>query len=121
MKKQDIFEILCGEYLNEMDQKKENFNKCISNFDKCIEDYIIPYLNDNKEKFGYIFDLNSNDETTKEKTTRLLNAVISNFKEVVSLTPEYFLSLQKEKNYEYACHGICFAILIGNDINELVK
>ena len=43
------------------------------------------------------------------------------FKEVVSVAPEYFLTLQKEKDFEYACQGIYATILLGNDIKKLVK
>lgn len=123
MKKQNILSILLSDNLKEKKQKEENFNMVITDFDKCIEDYIIPYLSskENQEVFGYVFNLNTNDDIVKEKTLRLLNVITKLFKEVVSVAPEYFLTLQKEKDFEYACQGICATILLGNDINKLVK
>jgi len=123
MEKQNILTILLRDHLKEIEQKEENFNKVITDFDKCIEDYIIPYLSskENQEVFGYVFDLNTNDDIVKEKTLYLLEAVKDLFKDYVSIAPDLFDFLQKEKNFEYACHYICSFILQSNQIKKLVK
>lgn len=119
MKKQNILDLLCDDLILEINQKQENFNKCINNFDECVEKNIIPYLIEIQEKFGFVFDLNSNDETIKEKSKYILSVMIREFRELISITPDFFISLKKENNYDTACKGIIYYILLGNDIKKL--
>ena len=119
MKKQNILDLLCDDLILEINKKQDNFNKCINDFDKCIEDNIIPYLTEQQEKFGYIFDLYSNDEIVREKSKYILSVIIKEFRELISITPDFFISLKEENDFDTACKGIIFYILMGNDIKQL--
>lgn len=119
MKKQNILELLCEDLILEINKKEENFKKCIDDFDKCVDNNIIPFLIDRHEEFGFEFDLNSNDEALKEKSKLILGIMIREFRELISITPDYFLAEKEEKGFDMACNLILGNILLGNDIKEL--
>lgn len=116
MKKKHILDLLTEDYFKERKTKNDNFNNCISNFNDYIEKYIKPCLIMNQERFNYQFDLNSGDNNIKEWSNIFLNTMCFAFKDLVSYSPNLYLSLL-EKNIEYACSGICFYILISNITN----
>lgn len=121
MKKQNILELLCDDFISAFYTKEENFKKCITDFDKCITDNIIPYLEDCQTTFGFVFDLNSNDKTVKEKSLFILSTITRKFKELVSLVPDYFLITKEEEGFDMACEFLLLNILSGNDIKTMFK
>lgn len=119
MKKQNILDLLCDDLILEVNTKIENFKKCIDDFDKCVDNNIIPYLISEHERFGFDFDLNSNDIAIKEKSEFILCVMIREFRELISITPDYFLAKKEEEGFDKACNYMLFHILMGNDIKEL--
>lgn len=119
MKKQNILNLLCEDMVKEINKKEENFKKCINDFDECIDNNIIPFLIDNQKEFGFVFNLNSNDKEIKEKSLFILSVIIKEFKNLISIAPDYFLLEKEEKGFDSACNCIVFHILMGNDIKEL--
>ena len=45
--------------------------------------------------------------------------MIREFRELISITPDFFISLKEENDYNTACKDIIYYILLGNDIKEL--
>jgi len=119
MKKQNILDLLCDDLIVEVNTKIENFKKCIEDFDKCVDNNIIPFLVERHEEFGFEFDLNSDDIAIKEKSEFILCVMIREFRELISVTPDYFLAEKEENGFDMACNYILFHILMGNDIKEL--
>lgn len=116
MKKYNILQLLQDEYNNEYEIRKNNFQSCIPNFEQCVSSNIIPFLeNDIKPyNFNFEFDLNSNDTLTKYKSMWLLKIVNKKFFEMISYTPNYFKSVEKEKGFDLACYDICTKLLYQN-------
>lgn len=121
MKKQNIFELLCSDVIKEFEVKKKNFEMCINDFDKCIEENIIPFLIDNQERYGYVFDLQSHDDNIKNKSEQILSIITFHFEEVVSSTPTYFLDTVRKESFDIACKRICFDIFLLNNTKDLLK
>lgn len=119
MKKQNILDLLCDDLVLEINTKIENFDKCIDDFDKCVDNNIIPFLIERHEEFGFKFDLNSTDIAIKEKSESILGIMIREFRELISITPDYFLAEKEENGFDIACNLILGNILMGNDIKEL--
>lgn len=117
MKKKHILDLLTEDYFKERKTKNDNFGNCISDFDDYIEKYIKPCLIMNQERFNYQFDLNSSDDNIKEWSNKFLNIMCFSFRDLISVSPNLYLSLLKEKDIEYACSGICFYVLISNITN----
>lgn len=121
MKKQNILDLLCDDLVTKFYTKQENFKKCITDFDKCINENIIPFLVDYQTDFGYVFDLNSNNTLVKEKSQYILCVIIKEFKELVSRVPDYFLATQEKGDFDTACRTFLINILKPNDIKTMFK
>ena len=123
MKKQNILEILFVEKLKQIAIEEENFNSCIPNFEECITEYIIPFLEVNQKLYslGFEVDVNSTDELIKKKSLILLELLSQGFKNLISTNPNLFnYYYGADKDFEYACSMICFLVMLGN-INEYKK
>lgn len=123
MKKQNILEILFVEKLKQIAIEEENFNSCIPNFEECITEYIIPFLEVNQELYslGFEVDVNSSDELIKKKSLILVELISRGFKDIISTNPNLFnYYYGEDKDFEYACSRICFLVMLGN-INEYKK
>lgn len=119
MKKQNILNLFCEDLELNLYEKRENFKKCINDYDKCINENIIPFLVVNQKMLGFKFDLNSNDKSIKEKSEFLLKIMIREFRGLVSVTPDYFLAIQEEEGFDEACSNMLLHVLLGSDITEL--
>lgn len=120
MKKQNILEILFVEKLKPIAIEEENFNSCIPNFEECITEYIIPFLevNQNLYSLGFEVDVNSTDELIREKSLILVELLSKGFRDLISTNPNIFnYYYGEDKDFEYACSRICFLVMLGN-INE---
>ena len=88
MKKQNILEILFVEKLKQIAIEEENFNSCIPNFEECITEYIIPFLEVNQKLYslGFEVDVNSTDELIKKKSLilRIRSEYFSQFIHIIS-------------------------------------
>jgi|GEM_PF-2492207 len=117
MKKQNILKILADEYIQRDEEKKKNFSKCIENWNEYKEIYIKSFLNMNKEFFKYDFDLNSNDEKLKLWSEKFYELVCFLFKDLISSSPNLYLSFVNEKDEGYACANFCTYVLRDNLAN----
>lgn len=116
MKKKNILQLLQDEYDKKYVIRKKNFQSCIEDFKECVSLNIIPFLKNDIElfNFDFKFDLNSNDLLIKYKSIWLLKIVNKKFFEIVSYTPNYFKSVEKEKGFDMACYDICTKLLYNN-------
>lgn len=114
MKKQNILKILTDEYLNQKEEKKKNFNKCIENWDEYKEINIKFFLELNKDFFKYDFDLNAKDEKLKLWSEYFFELVCFLFEDLVSTSPDLYLSFVNEEDEAYACANFCTFVLRDN-------
>ena len=82
MRKKNILDLLFEDLKKQIELEKSNFDSCVDDYNKCINDYIVPFIIDNQETFGFDFkfDLNSNDENIRNKSTLLKEVLIYDFK-----------------------------------------
>jgi len=113
MKKINVLDALADDALKVYNQKKYNFNKCISDWDKYKEECIEPFLDMNQDFFKYKFDLNSNDIRIKEWSIIFYSLICSHFKDLVSCIPDLYLDFANGTDIEYACANFCIYILKG--------
>ncbi|MDD4733753.1 MAG: hypothetical protein PHU05_02720 [Bacilli bacterium] len=127
MKKQNILKILADEYIQRDEEKKNNFNKCIKNWNEYKEIYIKSFLNMNKDFFKYDFDLNSTDEKMKLWSEHFYELVCFLFEDLISSSPDLYLLFVNEKDEGYACANFCTYVLRDNladirkGINKIVN
>ena len=116
MRKKNILNLLFEDLKKQIDLEESNFNSCIDDYNKCINDYIIPFIVDNQETFNldFKFDLNSNDEIIRNKSTLLKEVLIYDFKKLLSTNPHFFKYHLGNGDYKNACDITCYTIMAGN-------
>ena len=116
MRKQNILDILTQEFVAERKIKKDNFERCISNFELVKNQYIASFLERKQKEYGYTFDLNSEDKDIVLMSKEILENMAYYFEDVVSECPDYFLDNVKTMGLESACDMTCFNVLLYNDV-----
>lgn len=122
MKKKNILDLLFDDLRKQIELEENNFNSCIDDYNKCINEYIIPFIIDNQETFNldFNFDINSTDEIIRNKSTLLKEVLIYDFKKLLSTNPYFFKYHLENSDYKNACNITCYTIMTGN-IEEYKK
>ena len=103
MKKKNILDLLFDDLRKQIELEESNFDSCIDDYNKCINEYIIPFIIDNQETFNldFKFDLNSHDEIIRNKSTLLKEVLIYDFKKLLSTNPYFFKYHLENSDYKY--------------------
>lgn len=120
MRKKNILDILTQEFIAENKVKRANFERCINDFELVKTKYIVPFLSQNQQKYGYIFNLSSSDKNIASKSQEILDNMAYYFKEIVSECPEYFLDNVKNMGFKSACDITCFNVLLFNATSDIL-
>ncbi len=116
MRKKNILDSLIDDFIIDYKIKEDNFKSCISDFDKCKEEYILPYiiLNQDKYSLDFKFDINSSNELVKKKSIILYDFICNDFKELISTLPNVFKEEEKNNNIESAISFMTNNVITGN-------
>ena len=127
MKKQNVLDLLCDDFINQYEQEKDNLYMCVNveSIDKNVKLYIIPFLEKHYKLFDldFTFNINSSDEITKYKSMSLLCALIKGVYDLMAISPNYFKHYEKEFDTKTAYKELCLRVLLGNilDIKKGLK
>jgi len=127
MKKQNVLDLLCDDFINQYEQEKDNLYMCVNDesIDKNVKLYIIPFLEKHYKLFDldFNFNINSSDEITKYKSMSLLCALIKGVYDLMAISPNYFKHYEKEFDTKTAYKELCMRVLLGNilDIKKGLK
>lgn len=128
MRKQNILDLLCDDYIKSHNLEEENFKNVIGSFetfDKDIITYIIPYIKKNYKLYdlNFNYNINSTDEIEKYKSLAFTVSIISGVCDLISIMPNYFKEYEREYDKQSAYEEICLRVLIGNilDIKKGLK
>lgn len=118
MRKQNILDLLCDDYIKQHDLEQSYLSSCINveDTDKNIKLYIIPYLEDRYKLFDldFTFNINSSDEIEKYKSLLLLLNVIYGVKDLMCSSPNFFNAYKDKYDIKTAYEEITLRVLIGN-------
>ena len=118
MRKQNILDLLCDDYIKQYDLEQSYLSPCINieSLDKDIKLYVIPYLENIYKLFDLDFDfnINSNDEIEKYKSLLLLLSISNGTIDLISSNPNLFNTYKDKYDIKTAYEEITLRVLIGN-------
>lgn len=127
MKKQNVLDLLCDDFIEQYQQEKDNLYLCVNDdsIDKNVKLYILPFLEKHYKLFDldFTFNINSSDDIEKYKSMALLSALIQGVYDLMCTNPNYYKHYEKNFNVESAYYELCFRVLLGNilDIKKGLK
>ena len=118
MRKINILDLLCDDYIKQHDLEQSYLSSCINieDLDNNIKLYIIPYLENTYKLFDldFNFNINSNDEIERYKSLLLLLNVIYGVKDLMCSSSNFFNDYKNKYNIKTAYKEITLRVLIGN-------
>lgn len=118
MRKINILDLLCDDYIKQYDLEQSYLSSCINidNLDKDIKLYIIPYLKNIYKLFDldFNFNINSNNEIEKYKSLILLLSISKGTIDLISSSPNLFNACKNKYDIKTAYEEITLKVLIGN-------
>ena len=118
MRKINILNLLCDDYIKQHDLEQSYLSSCINieSLDKDIKLYIIPYLENIYKLFDldFNFNINSNDEIEKYKSLILLLSISKRTIDLISSNPNLFNTYKDKYDIKTAYEEITLRVLIGN-------
>ena len=116
MKKQNVIDLLCDDFIEKYNKKESIFSSCIKDFDECQKEYILPFLELNQKNYnlGFEFNVNSSNELEKLKSEILFELVCRAFKNLIIALPDVFKQQEKEEDFESAVAFTTNNVMIGN-------
>lgn len=118
MRKMNILDLLCDDYIKQHDLEQSYLSSCINieSLDKDIKLYIIPYLENIYKLFDldFNFNINSNDEIEKYKSLILLLSISKRTIDLISSNPNLFNTYKDKYDIKTAYEEITLRVLIGN-------
>lgn len=118
MKKQNILDLLCDDFIQNHNQEQENKKEIIKTTEDEINlcHHINIFLTNNSKQFNLDFNFNikSNNKLERAKSLLLLHKCINESINLISITPSFFKQCEKAYNTSRAFDEICFRVLIGN-------
>ena len=118
MRKINILDLLCDDYIKQYDLEQNNLSSCINveDIDNNVKLYIIPYLENTYKLFDldFNYNINSNDEVEKYKSLLLLLNIINGTKDLISSNPSLFNAYKNKYDIKTAYEEITLRVLIGN-------
>ena len=116
MKKINILDLLCDEYIEIYNREENNLKKCTNNIDKDIINYILPYLENNYNllDLDFNFNFNSNNKIEQYKSIYLASNIILGVMELIKSMPTYFNYFKEKYSVKEAYDVICLRAIIGN-------
>lgn len=118
MRKINILDLLCDDYIKQNELEQSYLSSCINieSLDKDIKLYIIPYLENIYKLFDLDFDfnINSNDEIEKYKSLLLLLSISKGTIDLISSNPNLFNTYKDKYDIKTAYEEITLRVLIGN-------
>ena len=118
MRKINILDLLCDDYIKQYDLEQSYLSSCINidNLDKDIKLYVIPCLENIYELFDldFNFNINSNDEIEKYKSLILLLSISKETIDLISSNPNLFNTYKDKYDIKTAYEEITLRVLIGN-------
>lgn len=124
MKKQNVLDLLCDDFINQYEQEKDNLYLCVNDnsIDKNVKLYIIPFLEQHYKLFDldFTFNIDSKNDIERYKSMSLLCALIKGVYDLIGTNPNYFKYYENELGIKVAYNEICMRVLLGN-ILEIKK
>ena len=118
MRKINILDLLCDDYIKQNDLEKIYLSSCINieDIDKDTKLYIIPYLENTYKLFNldFNFNINSNNEIDKYKSLLLLLTITKGTIDLISTNPNLFNEYKNRYDYKTAYEEIILKVIIGN-------
>lgn len=118
MRKINILDLLCDDYIKQNELEQNYLSSCINieSLDKDIKLYVIPYLENIYKLFDLDFDfnINSNDEIEKYKSLLLLLSISKGTIDLISSNPNLFNTYKDKYDIKTAYEEITLRVLIGN-------
>lgn len=118
MRKINILDLLCDDYIKQNELEQSYLSSCINieSLDKDIKLYVIPYLENIYKLFDLDFDfnINSNDEIEKYKSLLLLLSISKGTIDLISSNPNLFNTYKDKYDIKTAYEEITLRVLIGN-------
>lgn len=118
MRKINILDLLCDDYIKQNELEQSYLSSCINieSLDKDIKLYVIPYLENITKLFDldFSFNINSNDEIEKYKSSILLLSISKETIDLISSNPNLFNTYKDKYDIKTAYEEITLRVLIGN-------
>ena len=118
MRKINILDLLCDDYIKQNELEQSYLSSCINieSLNKDIKLYVIPYLENIYKLFDLDFDfnINSNDEIEKYKSLLLLLSISKGTIDLISSNPNLFNTYKDKYDIKTAYEEITLRVLIGN-------
>ena len=118
MRKINILDLLCDDYIKQNELEQSYLSSCINieSLDKDIKLYIIAYLENIYKLFDLDFDfnINSNDEIEKYKSLLLLLSISKGTIDLISSNHNLFNTYKDKYDIKTAYEEITLRVLIGN-------
>lgn len=127
MKKQNVLDLLCDDFIEQYQQEKDNLYLCVNDdsIDKNVKLYILPFLEKHYKLFDldFTFNINSSDDIEKYKSMALLCALIQGVYDLMATNPNFFQHYEKKFDTKTAYNELCIRVLLGNilDIKKGLK
>ena len=110
--------MLCDDYIKQNELEQRYLSSCINieSLDKDIKLYVIPYLENITKLFDldFSFNINSNDEIEKYKSSILLLSISKETIDLISSNPNLFNTYKDKYDIKTAYEEITLRVLIGN-------
>lgn len=127
MKKQNIIDLLCDDYIEKHNIENKNFNTIVKD-DKDYKDlflHIHTFLHNNYKllNLDFKYNIHSKEDLEKYKSIYLLHFCINGVIELLSIKPDFFKHYESKYGTNLAYDEICFRYLLGNilDIKKILS
>lgn len=127
MKKQNIIDLLCDDFIEKHNIEKKNFNSIVKD-DKDYKElplHIHTFLINNYKllNLDFKYNIHSKEDLEKYKSIYLLYFCIDGVIDILSIKPDFFKHYENKYGTDFAYDEICFRYLVGNilDIKKRLK
>ncbi len=117
MKKQNILDFLCDDFLNQFNKERENLKSVLKDDEyNNLYHHINIFLTNNYKLLNLDFDynINSSDILEKSKSLYLLSKSIKGVIDILSITPDFFKSYESKYGRSLAFSEVCYRNLLSN-------
>ena len=127
MKKQNVLDLLCDDYIEKNDIENKNLNSIIKDDKeyKKVLSHIHTFLTNNYKilNLDFKYDIYSKEDLEKYKSIYLLYFCVYGVKELLAITPNFFKYYEKEYGTSFAYDEIIFRYLYGNilDLKKILS